>query len=85
MDKLNDVYITLGDTAKLLNITRQTLHRWRNNNIICGEKIGRIYIFKKKDVNILMVNIINKQIEYFNQEQLTILEKLINDKISTTQ
>lgn len=56
---LVDNYYTIGQTARLLGVTRQTIHRWLVANKIKGERVGRETLIQKT----VLADSINKEIE----------------------
>jgi len=47
---LKDVYYTISEAAKELNVSRQTLYRWIADNKIQVEKIGGVTLIEKPKV-----------------------------------
>ena len=50
----SDTYLTSEEAAKLLKISRRTLHQWRKAGALRYSQIGRKVFFKNKDVQKLI-------------------------------
>ena len=47
---LKDKYLTVEQAAKELGVTRQTISRWIAKKYIPVERVGRVALIKKKDI-----------------------------------
>jgi len=48
---LKDNYITITQAAKQLGVTRQTISRWIAKKYVPAERVGRVALIKKKDLD----------------------------------
>ena len=49
--ELKDEYLTVSQAAKELKVTRQTISRWIAKKYVPAERIGRVALIKKKDLD----------------------------------
>jgi excisionase family DNA binding protein len=47
---LQDTYITAGQAAALLNVSRLTVWRWVKSEKLSGERVGRITLIPRAEV-----------------------------------
>ena len=47
---IKDIYLTISETAKELNVSKQTIYRWLAENKFPSEKIGGVVLIDKKSV-----------------------------------
>lgn len=59
---LKDEYLTIAEAAKKLGVTRQTMHRWVIKRNIAVEKMGRLKLIKKADLEVYATQDIRNRI-----------------------
>lgn len=47
---LKDKYVTVSQAAKDLGVTRQTISRWIRKKYVPAEKVGRVVLIEKKEL-----------------------------------
>lgn len=51
MQELDDRWLSVTEIAKYLGVSEDTIYRWKNEKRIPGHKIGRMWKFKRAEVD----------------------------------
>ena len=56
MQELDDRWLSVTEIAKYLGVSEDTVYRWRYEKRIPGHKIGRMWKFKKAEVDAWVIS-----------------------------
>lgn len=62
--EINNYFLTISQTANLLNTTRQTISRWIQDGKFSSQRMGRMILIPKQDVRHMLEKRIQKDEEH---------------------